>query len=62
MLIAWMKDAKTRECFLEGYDAAIKRCDALLFEETCQYGTRMAHLDELEYTRETLLEWGRAGG
>jgi hypothetical protein len=62
MLLAWLKDAQTRTCFLEGYDAAIKRCDALLFEETRRYGTGMAYLDELDYTRETLLAWGRAGG
>ncbi|MDR3158617.1 MAG: hypothetical protein LBU11_06330 [Zoogloeaceae bacterium] len=62
MLLAWLKDTETRMCFLAGCDAAIKRCDALLFEETRRYGTGMAHLDELEYTRETLLEWGRAGG
>jgi hypothetical protein len=60
ILIAWLKDAQTRTYFLEGCDAAIKRCDALLFEETHRYGTGMAYLDELEYTRETLLAW--AGG
>jgi hypothetical protein len=58
MLIGWLKDSKTRKCFLEGCDAAIKRCDALLFEETWWHGT--SYLDELEYTRETLLAW--AGG